>query len=260
VGPLVYGGAALYRAEKAHDLLRFYREFIKKTPDELTLLAVLITAPPAPFVPAELQGKPMVGIAACYCGAPEKGDDVLKPVRLFSQPDISLFGPMPYVALESMFDASAPHGIQCYLKSDFLNTLDDGAIDVICDFAARKTSPHSEIHLHQLGGAVSRVSDGKTAFGQRDAQFALNWIAMWQDPNDSDRHIQWAREAWRAVQPYTSGGVYVNFLQDDDHRSRAAYTDRTYTRLADLKQKYDTKNMFCFNTSLVPEESMVSVQ
>jgi FAD/FMN-containing dehydrogenase len=261
VGPIVYGGAALYRAEKAHDLLRFYREFVKKTPDELTLLAVLITAPPAPFIPAELQGKPMVGIAGCYCGDLAKGENVMKPLLQFGKPDVNLLGPIPYVALESMFDASAPHGIQCYLKSDFLNDLDDTAIDVICDYAARKTSPHTEIHIHQLGGAVSRVGDGKTAFGQRDAQFALNWIALWDDPKSSpDPHIQWAREAWNALQPYTSGGVYVNFLQDDDQRSQAAYSDRTYTRLVDLKQKYDPENRFCFNTSLVPEESMVGLE
>jgi len=260
VGPMVYGGAVMYRADKARDLLRFFRDFTAKLPDELTTLAAFITAPPAPFVPADLQGKPVIALAGCYCGDPAKGDDVMKPLRLFGTPDVNLFGPLPYTAMQSMFDASVPHGIQCYLKSDFLNRLDDDAIDVICDFAARKTSPNTEVHLHHLGGAVARVSDSKTAFGQRDAQYALNWISLWQDGGNGDNHVQWTRDAWQALRPYTSGNVYMNFMQDDNDRVRAAYSDRTYTRLVDLKRKYDPENLFCFNQSLVPEEETVAVQ
>ncbi|HEY3295582.1 MAG TPA: FAD-binding oxidoreductase [bacterium] len=260
VGPIIYGGAALYRAERASELLRFFRDFTAKAPDELTSMVAFMTAPPAPFVPAELQGKPMVALAACYCGDLAKGDDALKPVRLFGPPDVNLFGPMPYVAMQSMFDASAPPGIQCYLKSDFLNRLDDAAIDLICEFASRRTSPNSEVHVQHLGGAVSKVGEGKTAFGQRDATYVLNWISLWNDQSPPNGHIQWSRDAWNALRPYASGNVYSNFMQDDNERTRAAYSDRTFARLVDLKRKYDPENMFCFNQNLVPEEETVAVQ
>ena len=160
-------------------------------PDELTCLAAFITAPPAPFVPADLQLKPALAIAVCYAGSPADGEPHVQPLRTFGPPSADVIGPIPYPALQSMLDESAPSGLQNYWKSTFLDQLGDDAIDVLVDRAAAMQSPLSAIHIHHLEGAVGRVEPAATAFAHRDARFVLNLVGIWADPGESDSHIQW---------------------------------------------------------------------
>ncbi|HEY8041918.1 MAG TPA: BBE domain-containing protein [Polyangiaceae bacterium] len=158
---------------------------------------------------------------------------------------------MPYVALQSMLDAGAPHGLHYYMKSIDLAGLTEGAIDDIVAHAASATSPLTQVHLHHLGGAVARVPDDATAYAHRRAAFALNVVAAWTDPATTDRHVAWSRALHDAAAAHSSGGLYVNFLGDEGQdRVRAAYGEQTYARLRVIKREVDPENVFRFNQNV----------
>lgn len=254
VGPIVVAGLVLHPMEKATEFLRFIREYAAKAPDELTVIPLLRLAPPAPFLPVEAHGAPVVGAGVLYAGPLEEGQRAVQPLKEFGSPLADLIGPKPFMALQSMFDSGAAPGNQYYLKSEYLFALSDDAIDAIVAHAARITSPLSLAAFFHLGGAVSRVGEDDTAFSHRDAAFALNIQASWLDPEESDEHIRWTRDFWTAMQPFSTGGVYVNFLSEDEgeDRVRAAYGATNYERLVALKNKYDPTNLFRLNQNIKP--------
>ena len=253
VGPAIFGGVVLYPRERAQDLLHVYRDWVKTLPDETTTMAVCLSAPPAPFVPEPLRGTPMVGIGVCHAGAAEQGETLVRPLRTFATPAIDLLGPMPYTALQGMFDESVPAGISSYWKTEYLGDLTDGAIGTLVDTCARLPGLHSQVHVHHVEGAVKRVEDGATAFGHRDTPFILNVIGLWTDAAETDRQIAWARTAAQAMQPHVTGAVYLNFLGDEgEKRVRAAYGERKYARLVELKERYDPQNRFRLNQNIRP--------
>jgi FAD/FMN-containing dehydrogenase len=252
VGPIIFGGLVAYKAEDGADMLKFYREFVRNAPDELTSVVVFLTAPPAPFIPQELHGKHLIAIALCYCGNIEQGEKVVEPIRSFGRSAVNLLQPMPYTVLQSMFDLSAPAGVQNYWKSAYLNELSDDAIDTILAFGNSITSPLSAIHIHQLGGAMRRVGDDATAFGHRDSAFALNIPSCWTEPAEKEKHVKWTREFFAAMQRFTSG-AYVNFMSEDDgSRVREAYGESRYSKLVSVKKKYDPTNFFRMNQNISP--------
>lgn len=248
----VIGGMVLHPAAHSRELLEFYRDYTVTAPDELTTMFAFLTAPPAPFVPGALQGKPAVAIAACYSGSLERGAEVMRPLKEFGSPAVDLLGPMPYLALQSMLDAGAPSGIQNYWKSNYLQVLTDDAVEIFIHQAERMISPLSAIHIQQLGGAVRRVPEDATAYANRDAEFVVNIIGTWMDAAESDSHVAWTRETWDVLQPYWAKGAYINFMgEENDERTRQAYGDN-YARMRALKQKYDPTNLFCFNQNIKP--------
>jgi FAD/FMN-containing dehydrogenase len=254
----IIGGLTLYPLSRGAAVLRHFRELTEGTPDELTMMAAFITAPPAPFVPEHLQGKPVVAIALCWAGDLEEGQRWVRPVKSFGPPAADVIGPMPYPALQSMMDGGAPPGQHNYWKSAYLSRISDEAIDRILEHASRMRSPFSQVHLHQLGGAVSRVPAESTAVAHRDAAFAINIIGMWSEPSagEAETHTRWAREFSEAMAPHTTGGVYVNFLGNEgEERVRAAYGARTYGRLTEVKGKYDPENVFRLNQNIRPRDS-----
>lgn len=253
VGPMVMGGAVFHPASKAKELLRFHRDFAARAPEDLTTLVVFLTAPPAPFIPEQFQGTPMVAVACCYAGSLEDAAPVVQPLKEFGPPVVDLVGPIPYRALQAMFDETAPPGIQNYWKSHYLQGLGDETIDALVDHARDIPSPMSAVHIHHLEGAVGRVGEDGTAFGHRKSPFILNLVSMWTDPAESEKNIRWTREFHAAMQPFSDGGVYVNFMgEEEPDRVRAAYGDAKYRRLMDLKDKYDPTNFFRMNQNIRP--------
>ncbi len=253
VGPMVMGGAVFHPAAKAKELLRFYRDFAARAPEELTTLFVFLTAPPAPFIPKQLHGTPMVVVACCYAGSLEDAAPVVQPLKEFGPPAIDLIGPMPYRVLQTMFDGSAPAGLQNYWKSQYLKDLSDDTIDVLADRTRDLPSPLTAVHIHHLQGAVARVGEDDTAFGHRGSPFILNLVSMWTDPAESEKQVRWTREFHTVMQPFSDGGVYVNFLgEEGEDRVRAAYGASKYRRLVDLKDKYDPTNFFRMNQNIRP--------
>jgi FAD/FMN-containing dehydrogenase len=255
VGPNVYGGAIFHPAAKAKQLLRFYREWTPALPDELSTMVGFLTAPPEPFVPKDLVGTPMVAIALCYDGAMPEGERAVKPLRDLVSPAIDLVGPIPYTALQGMFDASVPKGIHAYWKTEYLRVLSDDALDALIEHAARmkSLSPFSAVHIHHWEGAVKGTDPDATAFAHRDAPYVLNILGLWTAGDDADEHTGWAREFSRAIQPFATGQVYLNFLGDEgEDRIRRAYGADKYARLAVLKKEYDPDNLFRMNQNIKP--------
>jgi FAD/FMN-containing dehydrogenase len=252
VGPIVLGGPIFHRLEDAREVLAFYREFIATAPDELTTIFELSVAPPVPFLPEDVHGKPIVMVGACYAGAPEDGIEVVRPLKEFGNPIGDLLEPKLYTALQSMFDPFVPHGWHRYWKSVELPPLTDDAIETLVEHASAFTSPKSYCIVFQLGGALARAEEDETAFSQRDAAHNVNINAVWTE-GDPERHVAWARDFFSAMQPHAGERVYVNFLGDEGaERVRQAYCDRQYERLVELKRAYDPTNFFRLNQNIEP--------
>lgn len=254
----VYGGMILWTADRARDLLAFYRQFVENAPDQMTTMVAFVTAPPAPFIPPDLHGHPVVGVVACYAGSVEEAEAAFRPLRAFAPAAVDLLGQLPYTALQTMLDATVPPGLQNYWRSDYLNALDDATIDALAGHAARMTSPLSQTHVHHLGGAVARTSAESTAFGHRKAPFLLNMLSIWAEPAEAQDHVAWVKSFTRAMEPH-SVGVYVNFLGDEgDAQIRVSYDHESFDRLVALKAKYDPTNLFRLNQNIKPPISTSS--
>jgi FAD/FMN-containing dehydrogenase len=254
VGPIVLAGPIFHRLEDAPEVLRSYRELAAAAPDELTTIVELELAPPLPFLPEDVHGKPIVMVCACYAGAPEDGAEVVRPLKEFGNPIVDRLEPRPYVALQSMFDPLVPHGWHRYWKSVELRPLTDDAIDTLIDHTSRITSPRSYTIILQLGGALGRVPEDATAFSQRDAAHNAVINAVWTEADaEGDRHTAWARDFFDAMQPHARDRVYVNFLGDEGpDRVRQAYGAAKYDRLVELKRAYDPTNFFRLNQNIEP--------
>jgi FAD/FMN-containing dehydrogenase len=255
VGPMVLAGPIFHPLRDAPEVLRFYREFAAAAPDELTTIFNLRIAPPLPFLPEAVHGKPIVMVGACYAGSPQDGADVVRPLKELGSPIVDLLEPKSYLRLQSMFDASVPHGWHYYWKSVELPPLTDESIDTLVEHASALTSPKSYCIVFQLGGALSRVGPERTAYAQRDAAHNVNINAVWtEDDPEPERHIAWARDFFDAMQPHARGRVYVNFLGDEGQdRVRAAYGEHNYARLTQLKRTYDETNFFRHNQNIRPD-------
>jgi FAD/FMN-containing dehydrogenase len=252
IGPILTGGLLLYPASEATSLLRFYREYMATATDDVMALVVFLSAPPAPFVPEHLHGAPMGAVGFCHTSSLEEGQQAADRFRTFSPPAVDLIGPMPYTALQQLFDPSVPFGLQVYLKSNHLGRLDDDEIDTMVTHAGGMTSPLSVVILLPFGGAIGRGGEDATAFGHRDAPYDYVIYSMWTEPGEADRHIRWTRDFAAAMQPF-SVDVYVNEMgAEGEDRVRAAFNPRTYERLVALKNTYDPTNLFRLNQNIKP--------
>ena len=251
VGQL-YGGEVIHPGHRDVEALTWLRDLAPTMPDEVRLMAALVTAPEAPFVPPEAQGRPVCVLAGAHCGAPAEGQRVLAPLRRLGPPVVDGMRELSYVELQQSVDPMIPPGRHAYVRSDFIGTLDDRALEVLAEHHHRATTPYSQILLHQMGGAIARVPAEATAFTNRDAQWMLTAVAIWLDPEETpEPHVAWARSLWEAMRPWASG-TYVNHLGDEgEQRVRDAY-GAAYPRLAALKQAWDPDNVFRLNQNIAP--------
>jgi FAD/FMN-containing dehydrogenase len=256
VGPTVTAGPVFYPGERAEEILRFYRDFTGDLPDDLTTVANLLTAPPAPFLPEEWHGKKLVGLIGCYAGDLEEGAKAMQPLRDLGDPVADLVGPMPYVQMQGLIDALYPRGTKAYMKAGYMGGLDDHAIETLVRYHQDATSPASEIHVHDFGGAVARADADETAYGERQAPYVLNIIAMSHEPGGLDTHIDWAHRLYAEIEPSLTGGAYINFLSSEgEERVRAAYGAEKFDRLQTLKDRYDPTNLFHLNQNIPPSKA-----
>jgi FAD/FMN-containing dehydrogenase len=248
----VLGGLVAWPAQAARDVLRFWRDWVLTTPDDLCTMAAFIYAPPEPFVPPEVQGTPIFAIACFDLDLEGRAEDHVRPLRDLG-PAVDVIGPMPYAAIQGMFDAGAPRGSRNYWRSGYVDALTDDAIDAVLSHTDSIPAPLGQVHIHQLGGAMSRVPAGATAFGNRNAGFLMNHIGLWLDPAEDEANISWVRAASEAMEPYGTGARYVNFLADEgDEGVRSAYEAETFSRLQSLKAHYDPTNFFHLNQNIKP--------
>jgi FAD/FMN-containing dehydrogenase len=248
----ILGGLLLFPLERGKEVLSTFRDWAADAPDDASMLASIMTAPPEPFVPPEMVGQKVVAILGCWCGDLDAGAAAIEPLRALG-PSADVFAPMPYVALQQMLDGGAATGLRNYFRGGFVDDLDDEVIDVALAHGARMPSPMSQIHFHQMGGAVGRVRPDATAFSGRHAGYTYNVISTWTDPTEDARHIAANRELAAAMAPRSIGGAYVNFVGEDDaDRVRSLYGEEIYDRLARLKRQYDPSNLFSRNQNIRP--------
>jgi FAD/FMN-containing dehydrogenase len=252
VGPMVLGGPMFWPLAQAPEVLGFVRDFVEEAPDELGITFVTNLAPPMPFLSADYHGKPVLGMVLVWAGDLAEGERAIAPLRQVGTPLADVVRPVPYLAIQSMLDAGARHGMHYYWKSHRLPKLADDVIDLFVERVESITSPFSQIGGWAVGGAVSRVDPHATAVGEREAGFEVNVTAAWppSDP-DGDRHRTWVRDGWEAMRPHSTG-VYANFLSDEGATGvEAAYGDRLKWLTA-VKDRYDPTNFFRMNANIPP--------
>lgn len=243
----VIGGMLIHPREASREVFRFYRDFTKQAPLELTAYCACLTTP---------DGVPVTAIIACYCGDASAGEAVLKPLRAFGSPIADTLAEIPRIEMQTMFDAGFPYGNRNYWKSAFVDELTDEAIDVIVEHANRMASPLSAVMIeYYYGGPSSAVGETETAFAHRAAQYDLGIIGQWQDAAEDTAHMDWARAAYKALEPHCNGRIYANLMGADQMTElselRAAFGPN-YDRLVALKRKYDPTNFFSMNQNIKP--------
>ena len=238
----VLAGAVLHPLERAKEVLKLYSEFNREAPEEMSAMAFLVTSS---------DGHPAVAIVVCYIGSVEQGEKVVRPLKKFGPPMADMIQPMPYLKAQSMLPALPPGRLN-YWKSNMLREFSEDAMDRLIESFKQVTSRDSSVLVLQLGGAVKRLGKDGTAVNHRTSPYNLVIMSEWSDSSESEKHIRWTDELWNAMQPFSSGGVYVDNLGNEgEERVKAAY-GTNYERLVSLKNKYDPTNLFRFNQNIRP--------
>jgi FAD/FMN-containing dehydrogenase len=251
VGPIITGGLIVWSADRVDDVLATYRDLTESAPRELTAAVTVRLAPPAPFLPEEWHGKPIIGLLVCHSGADAAGD--LAPVRAVADPIADLVTEKPYTDQQSMLDGMEPKGHHYYWKTEYLAGLTKEFLETFRDSALRVTSPLSESIVVHLAGELNERADDDGAVGNRDARYMTAFAGQWPAGAPADAHVAWVREAWKSVRPLSTGGNYLNFqtADEDEERVRATYGPN-FARLVEAKQTYDPANLFRLNRNIPP--------
>ena len=253
VGPEVMAGLIIFPQDNARTLLRQYRKITARAPRELTAWVVLRKAPPLPFLPAEVHGTDIVVFAVCYCGDLAKGKKAVAPLRALGKPLADIVGPMPFAGWQTAFDPLLTPGARNYWKSHDFAKLSDPLIDLLVDHAGRVPTPETEVVLVHIGGAVNNVPVIATSYPHRNVEYIVNVHTRWSHPSQDQSCIAWARQLFDAMAPHSTGGVYVNFMPEDEgQRVKIGAYGRNYKRLTTLKAKYDPRNLFRMNQNIKP--------
>jgi FAD/FMN-containing dehydrogenase len=253
LGPEIVGGIVAWPAAEAEGVLELYRTLAEKAPLELTLVLIMRPAPPAPWLPKDMHGKPIVAILACYSGQPAEGERVVAPIKSFAKPVGDVLVRRPFTQMQSLLDATQPNGRRYYWKSEYLPRIDAALCRQVMTHAARIRSPYSAVILFQLGGALNQIREDASAVGNRDARYVLNITGSWEQAGDDRENIEWARAAWTDMRPFSTGGTYINFLTEDEGPERTeAALGKGLKRLSELKKKWDPQNVFRTNRNIKP--------
>jgi hypothetical protein len=249
-----YAGPMLWEHEDAVEVMKWYREFITEAPDDINGFFAFLAVPPAAHFPKKLHGRMMCGIVWCYTGDMDRAEEVFEPIRAFKPPAVDLVGPLPHIAVQSMFDPIYPPGLQWYWKADFVNELSDEAIALHVKYGTQLPTPKSTMHLYPINGAAQDMKNTDTPWAYREANWAEVIVGVDPDPANNDRIKAWAKEYWQALHPHSAGGAYVNFMMEEgEDRIKATYREN-YERLTKIKARYDPNNFFRVNQNIKPHE------
>lgn len=246
IGERIVGGICAHRFDRARELLEFYRASTASLPDEHTIFATLTHAPDG-------SGTKLAAIAAFHCGAPPIAESAMRPLKSFGSPVVDTIGPIPYAEFNEMMDGNYPKGAFNYWKSSFLTELSPMAIDTMIESFSRCPGPMGQLVIEHVHGAATRVGVEDTAFPHRRQGYNFLVLAQWLDAAATAANIAWARETYASMQPFFAAGRYSNYLDDDEAEDAvpAAYGPN-YSRLRQLKTKYDPGNFFRMNQNIRP--------
>jgi len=248
----VYAGPMLWHLDQAAEAMRLYRDYILTAPEEMNGWFAFLTVPPVAPFPEELHNKKMCGVVWCYTGPLDQAEAAFRPIRQFGPPALDFVGPLPYPALQSMFDPLFPHGLQWYWRAGWVKELSEDAIALHVKHGSQLPTMQSTMHLYPISGAPRRVGKNDMAFSYRDANWGMVIVGVDPDPANNERMVAWAKAYSEALHPYSSGGAYINMIMDEgQERVKAAYRDN-YQRLVEIKNKYDPTNLFRVNQNIKP--------
>jgi hypothetical protein len=251
---MVYAGPIIWEIRHARRVMQWYRDFLPTAPLELCSFLGLQTVPSTEPFPKEHWGKKIVVLVSCYNGTADDGQKAVQPIlAALPAPIVNWVGPMPFPAIQSMFDPLLPNGLQWYWKGAYIRELPDEAIDVHLEFSAPLPSELSVMHLYPMDGAVHCVGEDGTAWSCRDATWSMVITGVDPDPRKAPSLKQWGRAYWEALRPFTMGSGYVNFMMGDegDAQVKATY-GANFERLQTVKRKFDPNNVFRVNQNITP--------
>ena len=249
----IIGGPTLWPLEQASEAMRFYRDFMEQASEDVYGFFAFLKVPPGPPFPEHLHFKTMCAVVWCYAGPPEEAEEVFRPVREFGPPAFELLGSMSLPALNGMFDALFPAGMQWFWKHNFVNELSEESISLYVEHGSKIPTLLSAIHLYPVDGAAHQVGEDETAFSYRSARWSAVYVGIDPDPANKDLIAGWAKDTWEALHPHSAGGAYVNMtMEEGEDRIRASYRGN-YDRLVEVKEKYDPTNLFSVNQNIKPQ-------
>jgi FAD/FMN-containing dehydrogenase len=251
VGPMVYGGLAAFDPEQSHEVIRMWRDMSDDAPEALGWAVASVTAPPAPFVPQEWQGKRVIAIAGQFAGDLEEAERLMKPLRGL-KPILDLWQPMPYLAVQQLLDPANPYGARSYWRAYNVGGIDESAIDTFVERSAMIPSPLTAFIMLGLGGAISRVGEDDTALSGRNVPFNVHLNGIWESEAEDEENIAWVRETTTAFAPYTVPGMALNFTTEISTADLEDSYGGKLQRLRKLKSTYDPTNLFRLNQNIPP--------
>lgn len=249
---MVYAGPTFWPIEQATEVMKYYREYILKAPEKINGFFAFLTIPPVPMFPPSLHNQKVCGIMWCCNTTSDEGEAETKPMRSVGRPVLDHLGLLPFPAVQSIFDALYPTGLQWYWRADFMKELNDKAIAKYIEYGSNPPTIHSTVHLYPIDGAAHRVSKTDTAFSYRDANWAESIVGVDPEPANKEKITKWCKNFYDALHPYSAGGAYINFMMEEGQERVQASFRENYSRLATIKKKYDPENFFRVNQNIHP--------
>jgi FAD/FMN-containing dehydrogenase len=248
----IYGGPTFFELSDAPAILQHFNTYVRTAPRGFGGFPAFQIAPPLPFVPEDRAGEPFLAVIFCYNGAASEGERIIQGFRDVAKPVAEMLGPMPYPALNGAFDGLVPPGLQHYWKATFLDDLTAESIAAHMQHGPLVPTVNSTVHIYPINGACHDVASDATAFGHRDANFAVVIAGMWPDPTDNEANTAWVKDYYAAIEPFSQGGGYINFLSQDDQPQASSNYGANYDRLRTVKRTYDPGNVFHVNQNIAP--------
>jgi len=251
-GPEIMAGQVVYPLDQANEAIRFYHSWMTSAFDELTCYLFFLKVPPLDIFPVKYHGKPAISFVVGHIGSLEQARKEIKPLMEFGNPILQAVQPMPYTSAQTMFDEGLVKGNRWYSKAHYLDTISDDLIGVILSNTEDVPGPLSVVYLEPMGGAINRIDQNATAFPHRSAAYSIHILTGWSDANKDEAVISWSREFYNELKPFSTGGVYVNLLgQDEKERVKSAY-GTNFQKLREIKRKWDPGNLFRQNHNIKP--------
>jgi hypothetical protein len=234
------------------EFLQRYAEFIHKSPERLTSMVALTLAPPLPFISPEWHGKPVSIVISCWTGNIKEGEEIIKGMKAWGKVSGGLTTPMPYPAVNKLFDETFPPGMQNYWKGNYSREISENAIERYAEYGKKVPNKESSVFFYPFSGACHRMKSDETAFAYRDINFATFIAGTWWNSSDNERNIKWVRDCYDALRPYTEQAGYVNAMSDSDEDQVRTNYGKNYERLSRVKATYDPRNLFRLNQNIIP--------
>ncbi len=248
----VFGGPTFYRVDG--DVLRNYQRLMAEEPEELGIIFAFAQGLPLPFVPEEWHGKPTMVAVTCWAGDSDQDDKIAGILNDLGSVVGQALWRMPYPVINTLFDELLPPGLQNYWKANVVSEVSEEALAVHLEHGPKVPAYESGSFFFPINGACHRVGVEETAFAHRDAAISLVIAGSWQEPADNEKNIQWVRDYYDALRPYSEEGGYINFMSgDDQHRAPSNY-GANYGRLREIKANYDPNNLFSLNQNVPPAD------